>query len=75
VDELRGFQGSQERFGQPFVHGNLLPASFDGVEGILDPLLEWNVPRNNGDRLDPDFRIFECHHERNRVIGCRVGVD
>jgi len=69
VDELRGFQGSQERFGLPFVHRNLLPASFDGVEGILDPLIERNVPRDDGDCLDPDLRVFECHHERNRVIG------
>jgi hypothetical protein len=57
------------------MHRYLPAAALDRVEGVLYPLLEGDVPCNNGDRLDPHLRVVKRHHQSNRVIRGGIGID
>ncbi len=59
----------------PAVHGDGFPAPLNRVEGVLHPAFEWDVPGDDGDRLDPDVRVLERHDQRDGVVRGGVGVD
>jgi hypothetical protein len=74
VDELGGHERGEQRGLRAAEHGGTLPEQFQGVEGVLDALVDRNVAGHDRDRLDPDARVPQGHHQRDRVVGSSVGV-
>jgi hypothetical protein len=74
VDELGGLERSEQRGGGPAEHGDVLLEQLQGVEGVLDALVHGDVSGHDRDRLDPDVRVPESHHQRDRVVGCGIRV-
>ena len=64
---LRPHESAQHVHGSDGT-GDIGPGQLDGVERVLDALLEGDVPGDDGDRLDPDLRVRQRHDQRHRVV-------
>ena len=65
----------RHRSSESGVHGDASLAPLDRVEGALHPAFKWDVPGNDGDRLDVDVRVLERYDHRNGVVRGGVSVD
>ena len=54
---------------------NLLTAQLHHVQGVLDRLVDTHVARHDGDCFHLDLGVSQRHHQGDRVVGGRVGVD
>jgi hypothetical protein len=75
VDELGGHERDEQRGLRSAEHGNTtLPEQPQGVEGVLAALVDRDVAGHDRDRLDPNARVPQSHHQRDRVVGSGIGV-
>ena len=56
-------------------HRGAVAAQLDRIKGVLDGLVERNVPGDHGDRFDVDVGIAQRHDQRHGVVRSRGAVN
>ncbi len=76
VDELRGVERALQGLGPSRVQWNVgTTTQVERDDGIADREIERHVAGDDGDGAHVDRGLSHGQHERDRVVGCGVGVD
>ena len=75
MEPMRVVMRAVERLVRAGEHGNVGIADLGGQQRVLGRLLEADIAGDRRQAENPDFRIGQRHHDRDRVVGGGVGVD